>query len=139
MRLSEFKNKLRELDKIKIDGVPDHFHITEIGIVKKEFIDCGGTNRSESSVTFQLWVANDKDHRLTTEKLLGIIGKAEKEFLIKNLDVEVEYQKDTIGKYGLTYKEDRFFLTNKQTDCLAKDKCGIEVVQDDCCSGQGCC
>jgi hypothetical protein len=37
----------------------------------------------------------------------------------------VEYQGDTIGKYGLTFAGKNFQLTNKQTDCLAPDKCGI--------------
>jgi hypothetical protein len=32
---------------------------------------------------------------------------------------------DTIAKFGLAYGGKNFQLTNLQTDCLAKDKCGI--------------
>jgi len=42
-----------------------------------------------------------------------------------NLEVEVEYQSDTIGRYGLSIESNRFALTPTYTDCLAKDKCGI--------------
>jgi len=27
--------------------VPEHFHVTEVGVVTKHFIDCGGTVRNE--------------------------------------------------------------------------------------------
>jgi hypothetical protein len=42
-----------------------------------------------------------------------------------NLEVEVEYQGATIGKYHLEYTGGHFVLVNTHTDCLAKDKCGI--------------
>jgi len=41
------------------DFVPAHFHITEVGRVRKDFIDCGGTVRSATSCLFQVWVADD--------------------------------------------------------------------------------
>lgn len=25
------------------NSVPEHFHVTEVGIITKDFIDCGGT------------------------------------------------------------------------------------------------
>ena len=37
----------------------------------------------------------------------------------------MEYQGETIGKFGLDFDGTNFVLTNKQTDCLAKDNCGI--------------
>jgi hypothetical protein len=49
--------------------VPEHFHITEIGRIQRHFVDCGGTERMENRINFQLWVANDYDHRLSPEKL----------------------------------------------------------------------
>jgi hypothetical protein len=39
--------------------VPEHFHVTEVGVVTKDFIDCGGTVRHEKVANFQLWDAND--------------------------------------------------------------------------------
>ena len=45
--------------------VPDHFHVTEVGRVEKNFIDCGGTRRKAVSCLLQAWTANDVQHRLT--------------------------------------------------------------------------
>jgi hypothetical protein len=51
------------------DPIPADFHITEVGHVVKNFIDCGGTVRRMESCLLQTWVAgNDPDHRLSTAK-----------------------------------------------------------------------
>ena len=156
MKLSEIKNYLKELETIAFqlpDGslVPSHFHVTEVGKVTKDFIDCGGVVRNEEVVNFQLWEANDYDHRLHPEKLIHIIELSEKVLKIGDLDIEVEYQGTTIGKYGLGFNGTNFLLTTKQTDCLAKDNCGVpEGMQkvslsdlqkeDSCCDPKsGCC
>lgn len=130
MKLSEIKSKLPQLSELTFfmpDGsaVPAHFHITEIGEVSKRFIDCGGTLRDEKSINFQLWEDGDYDHRLGAKKLLDIIQLSEKVLGLEDLDVEVEYQGDTIGKYGLEFNGEAFVLTRTMTDCLAKEKCGI--------------
>jgi hypothetical protein len=96
-----------------------------VGKITKHFIDCGGTIRNEEVVNFQLWNANDYNHRLHPEKLLNIIELSENALHIGDLEVEVEYQGDTIGKFGLDFDGKNFLLTTKQTDCLAKDNCGI--------------
>src|SRR3954468_4336419 len=108
MRLSELKNKLSELDAVNFiqpagQPVPAHFHVTEVGLTTKYFIDCGGTVREEKYVNFQLWEANDKEHRLTPDKLSGIIDLSEKTLSLGDFEVEVEYQTNTIGRYGLTF------------------------------------
>ena len=133
-------------------SVPAHFHITEAGMITKHFIDCGGTLRTESTVNFQIWTSVDVDHRLSAEKLLKIIELAEKQFPIENLDIEVEYQQDTIGKYGLELGEQGLQLTSTHTNCLAQDQCGIPEAkkklslssiqnsETSCCTpGGGCC
>ena len=155
MKLSEIKDKLNKLEKIAFqlpngELVPNHFHVTEIGKITKHFIDCGGTVRKEEVVNFQLWNANDYDHRLHPEKLLDIIQLSERVLEIEDLEIEVEYQADTIGKFGLDFDGQNFLLTNKETDCLAKDKCGIlnekpkvklsELNNESSCTpGGGCC
>tara|TARA_R110000868_G_C10811847_1_gene757909 strand:+ start:193 stop:660 length:468 start_codon:yes stop_codon:yes gene_type:complete len=130
MKLSEVKAKLNSLDTIAFqlpngDLVPNHFHVTEVGKISKHFIDCGGTVRKEEVANFQLWNANDYDHRLHPEKLVHIIELSEKVLELDDLEIEVEYQGDTIGKFGLDFNGTNFLLTTKQTDCLAKDNCGI--------------
>jgi hypothetical protein len=154
MKLSAFKAFLQQapgVNFVKPDGVfvPRHFHITEVGLSTKHFIDCGGTVRTESAICFQLWVAQDFDHRLSPQKLLGIVRKAEPLFEGQDLEIEVEYQSDTIGRYGIELRGEVFELTAKQTNCLAQDKCGIpasalpvlETVKEKaCCTpGSGCC
>ena len=130
MNISKFKNILLNLKEISFqlengEIIPQHFHITEIGINSKEYIDCGGTIRFEKVINFQLWHANDFDHKLETKKVLEIISLAEKALFIEDLDIEVEYQSSTIGKYNLGFNGISFVLESKTTACLAEDKCGI--------------
>lgn len=155
MKLSEVKELLNDLDTLSFqleDGtkVPAHFHITEVGSVKRHFIDCGGTVRKDEAVNFQLWSSYDYYHRLKASKLLSIIQLAEEKLDLKDAEVEVEYQASTIGTYRLAFDGRSFILKNMQTDCLAKEKCGVPVdkvkasianlADDSCCTpGGGCC
>jgi hypothetical protein len=128
MLLSRFKKILLTLDHIEFQlengtFVPPHFHITEMGVITKNFIDCGGTLRNEKVVNFQLWDAGDVAHRLEPAKLLKIIQLCEQQLDVENTGIEVEYQSGTIGKYALAYNGSHFLLKNKQTACLAKGSC----------------
>lgn len=130
MKLSEIKTILQNLSTVNFklpDGtfVPAHFHVTEVGLVTKNFIDCGGTVRNETVVNFQLWNANDLEHRLKPQKLMNIIELSEKVLGIQDYEIEVEYQNTTIGKYDLDFNGSDFVLINKQTACLAEDQCGV--------------
>ncbi|WP_312992015.1 DUF6428 family protein [Chryseobacterium flavum] len=130
MKLSEIKEILPVLENVEFqleDGtfVPEHFHVTEVGTVTKHFIDCGGTIRNEKVVNFQLWNANDFEHRLKPGKLLNIIKLSEEKLGIEDGEIEVEYQNTTIGKYDLEFNGKVFILKNKTTACLAQDACGI--------------
>lgn len=155
MKLSDIKKLLRTIDDVCFEFengsfVPDHFHVTEVGIVTKHFIDCGGTIRFEKVVNFQLWNATDFDHRLKPTKLLNIITLSEEKLGIEDFEIEVEYQSDTIGKYNLDFNGKNFVLISKQTACLASDHCGIpqeklkvnstdNYQKKSCQPGGGCC
>ena len=155
MKISQIKQTLTNLEDVKIrlqNGtlVPDHFHVTEVGVVSKHFIDCGGTERMEKVANFQLWDANDFDHRLKPQKLINIIILSENRLGMEDLEIEVEYQSNTIGKYDLEFDGEYFLLVPKTTNCLALDKCGVSpaklvsntenVSQGSSCSpGGGCC
>ncbi len=156
MKLSEVKNELSTLENVAFvlpNGtyVPEHFHVTEVGLITKKFIDCGGKLRNETVVNFQLWDANDFDHRLKPKKLLDIITLSEKVLGIQDFEVEVEYQAETIGKYDMGFNGTAFTLLNKQTACLAQDQCGIpdnkqkvklseiQSQTTNCSPGGGCC
>lgn len=130
MKLSEIKKQLSTLENVAFvlpNGtyVPEHFHVTEVGLIIKNFIDCGGKLRKETVVNFQLWDANDFEHRLKPQKLLNIIALSEKTLGIEDSEVEVEFQGETIGKYDIGFNGKEFMLLNKQTACLAQDQCGI--------------
>ena len=155
MKLSEIKQTLQTVDSVIFELqngtlVPEHFHVTEVGVVTKHFIDCGGTVRNEKVANFQLWNANDFDHRLKPKKLLNIIGLSEKVLGMQDLEIEVEYQSETIGKYDLEFNGKNFVLLAKHTNCLAIDSCGIpaekmkfnlfDLTPNTTCSpGGGCC
>ena len=130
MTLSQFKeqlSKVSELNFVQVNGhqVPKHFHITEAGLTTKSFIDCGGTVRTEKTANLQIWVANDTEHRLSPNKLKDIIEISERLFAEQDLELEVEYQTETIGRYGLDFNGSDFVFRAKETNCLAKDHCGI--------------
>ncbi len=135
MKISEMKQALTGLTTVSFrlpEGtlLPPHFHVTEVGLVTKHFVDCGGTERRETTANFQLWEAGDYDHRLAPQKFLGILKMAEKTLgLTDDLAIEVEYQQATIGKFGLAFDGTEFALMPKQTACLAQDACGIPAGQ----------
>jgi hypothetical protein len=155
MKLSDVKKLIAEATEVNFQlengtPVPGHFHVTEVGVITKHFIDCGGVIRNEKVANFQLWDANDFDHRLKPAKLLNIIKLSEEKLGIEDLEIEVEYQAETIGKYDLEFNGNNFVLMNKQTACLASDSCGIPQEklkinlpaisnQEACKPGGGCC
>ncbi|MFM8729309.1 MAG: DUF6428 family protein, partial [Planctomycetaceae bacterium] len=81
--------------------VPAHFHVTEVALVRKDFIDCGGTRRSTASCTLQIWVADDVDHRLNAAKLLKILALAQPVLETDELSVELEYETSVTAVYPL--------------------------------------
>ena len=130
MLLSAFKQTLRELDTLKFQlpngqFVPANFHITEVGNVTRNYMDCGGLLREENKLNLQLWVASDTDHRLKPNSVLNILQLAEKQLGYSNLELEVEYQRSTVGRYKLAFDGAVFQLINTQTACLAPDQCSI--------------
>ncbi|MFV0178052.1 DUF6428 family protein [Empedobacter falsenii] len=154
MTLEQIKEILPTLENVEFQlengtFVPEHFHVTEVGQITKNFIDCGGTIRNEKVVNFQLWNADDYEHRLKPGKLLNIIKLSEEKLGIENAEIEVEYQAETIGKFDLDFNGKSFVLKNKTTACLAEDACGIpsqkqkvnlSELNNTCCTpNSGCC
>lgn len=122
--------------------VPAHFHLTEVGRVQKDFIDCGGATRSTAACVLQVWVADDTDHRLDAGKMEKIIRMAAPILRSTDLPVEVEYDAGLLSQYPLAAVEQTpagllFHLGTKHTACLAMDKCGT-ARPDACCGTTGC-
>lgn len=153
MKLSEFKMHLLASPNAVMrfllpdgDAIPLHAHVTEIGRVDKNFIDCGGTTRSWSNCTLQVWVAgNDEEHRFAPGKLARVIDMATPLFRGEDLDVEVEYEDccTELSQYPvIEVQKDQetltFRLASKHTDCLAKEACGLTPANgatEGCCGG----
>lgn len=138
--LDQFKNVLSENPESGLqlllptgETIPSHFHITEVGYVTKDFIDCGGTRRTTSSCVLQSLIAHDVDHRLKAGKLAGILQLSEKVVPDPSVPVEIEYDMGTVATYAFGSaipSRDRkvivISLEAKNTACLAPDKCGLE-------------
>ena len=162
MNITELKSGLKAHAELKVaialpDGgrVPAHFHVTEVGHVTKKFVDCGGTFRASETCVLQTHFGSPKDdgHRLTAGKLAHILDLAKKILPSGDLPVEVEYEDGVISQFplaGITVEGGNLVLQLglKHTDCLAKDRCGLEegkgdaVVGEPCCAGAasgGCC
>jgi len=113
------------------DQIPAHFHLTEVGHVVKNFIDCGGTIRKPESALLQLWVNDgDSNHRLTAGKMAKILGLGQRVLPHYNLNVEIEYDDYAISQFPITgfaasgdYLD--FTTATKHTDCLARQKCDV--------------
>lgn len=130
-------------------AVPAHFHVTEVGRMQKDFIDCGGTTRRSESCVLQVWVAHDIEHRLETTKLARIIYKGLDLFETTAIPLEVEYDNGVISQYPVQDVEVQpsgiiLRLGTKHTACLAPDRCGIDLTAmeqnptSSCCA-PGCC
>jgi hypothetical protein len=121
------------------DGEPieTHFHVTEVGRVQRDFVDCGGTVRRVVTCLLQTWVGEDTDHRVTAGKLLKAFAHAAPILGDDDLSVEVEYETCNVVQLVLAevrQEPDRFVLQlgQKHTDCLARGLCAPA-------SGQRCC
>lgn len=126
--------------------VPAWFHVTEVGRVQKDFIDCGGTTRSTTACVVQVWVANDTQHRLDAGKLAHILRLAGPLMQSADLPVEVEYEQGVVSQYPVETVEATALgvvvrLGAKHTACLAADRCGVTpaAAETGCCTAPGCC
>lgn len=125
-------------------AVPDHFHVTEVARVQKDFVDCGGTLRSEVACVMQVWVADDVEHRLNAAKLVRIFESAAGILKSDDLPVQVEYETETISRYlvpAVKVEASKVIvqLAALHTDCLAPDRCGLSVLPVVGCETTGCC
>ena len=146
------------LIRVELDNatsIAPHFHVTEVGKVTKQFVDCGGTPRTEERCILQTLVASDTEHRLDSTKLAGILSMVDGLDLSGDALVEVEHQErsvstDQVSAVELVDGALVIRLTPKQTACLAEDACGIPqepapeacllpIAGQDPCSGSGCC
>lgn len=149
MNISEFTRHLRgnprsHLRFLLPDGglIPAHSHITEVGRVEKQFMDCGGTVRQVNTCLLQTWIADDTGHRLAPAKLADILDRAKDVLKGDDLPVEIEFEDFVISQFPVAHVEAAegtltFALVSKHTDCLAKELCLPK--ENTCKPGGNCC
>jgi hypothetical protein len=108
--------------------MPPHAHVTEVALIQKNFIDCGGTFRTDSLCRLQTWFAEDTDHRLTAGKLLAILDKSATFLKSEELEVDVEHEAPFVSLFPIAQVEVEgealaVRLGVKHTACLAEDRC----------------
>ncbi len=141
--LSGHEDKSLSLELPDGQKVPAHYHVTEVGYVRKEFIDCGGKVRVEGKCTLQIWVADDIDHRVSVGKFLQILEHGAPVIPTWELPVALEYEHPVISHFPVlevVNLADSVTLKTEtiHTDCLAKDVCGVDP-QGGCDPNSGCC
>ena len=158
MKLDELKALLRSqpnaLPRFVLsngDQMPAHFHITEVGHITKQFIDCGGKlHDRKDTCLLQTYVADDVDHRLNAGTFAKILDLGAQVLPHDDIDVEVEYEDCAVTQAPITSAQFvgehiELQLGERHTDCLAKEKCGIDNeacgagAKADAAKGVGCC
>ena len=138
MKLRELKSLLRAHPALHPrftlpsgEQIPAHFHLTEVGHVAKNFVDCGGTFRDREACVLQTYVADDLDHRLKAKRFADILDLGRSILPGDDLEVEVEWDCCVISQYPIASgravgERLEFQLAARHTDCLAKQKCDCE-------------
>jgi hypothetical protein len=109
------------------DSIPPHAHVTEVGHVVKNFIDCGGVTGKSETVVLQTHVGQDTDHRLKTDRFAKILQLGERLLPHDQLEVEVEYDCCVVAQYPITEARPagehlELILGKRQTQCLAQER-----------------
>jgi hypothetical protein len=122
------------------DHISAHAHVTEVGHVAKNFIDCGGVTGRNETVLLQTHVGQDVEHRLRSDRFAKILALGERVLPHDQLDVEVEYDCCVVAQYPIEEVKPAgehldVILGRRRTQCLAQErqKAAGEIV-DACCS-----
>lgn len=109
------------------DFIPAHAHVTEVGHVAKNFIDCGGVTGRSETVLLQTHVGRDTEHRLKSDRFAKILQLGERVLPHDQLEVEVEYDCCVVAQYPvLEVKAETehldVVLGKRHTECLAQER-----------------
>jgi Family of unknown function (DUF6428) len=126
------------------DRIPAHAHVTEVGHVVKNFIDCGGVSGNAEIVVLQTHVGEDTEHRLKSDRLLRILQLGNRVLPHDQLDVEIEYDCCVVAQYPVAEvrpsgKQLDLILEQKRTQCLARERAKNKPAADCCATATSCC
>jgi len=109
------------------ERIPAHAHVTEVGHVAKNFIDCGGVTGKSETVLLQTHVGRDTDHRLKSARLAKILELGRRILPHDQLEVEVEYDCCVVAQYPILEVKPvgehlDVILGRRRTQCLAQER-----------------
>lgn len=134
-----------------------NYHITEVKHLTIDSVDCGSQTDTWKETIIQLWESPKeigKTEYMSVYKALAILKKVGKmKPYVLDAEIKIEYSNATfhtaqlfINDFEIKAKQLIFKLGVEQTDCKAKEVCGIsEVLQpvgsnaEPCCSPDGNC
>ncbi|NNE75880.1 MAG: hypothetical protein HKN31_02275 [Pricia sp.] len=131
------------------------YHITEVKNITIDSVDCGADTNFWKETIIQLWEnAADKNavDYMSTGKALDILNKVDSiKPMDRSTEIKFEYGNQKfhtsqlfVNDFELQRDSLFFKLGVTQTDCKAKENCGVPadavLVEEACCSpGGGCC
>jgi len=126
------------------DFIPAHAHVTEVGYVAKNFIDCGGVVGKSETALLQTHVGRDTEHRLGSERFARILQLGERVLPHDQLEVEVEYDCCVVAQYPVTEVKPLgehldLILGKRRTQCLAQERRKAVETADACCGAAAAC
>jgi hypothetical protein len=126
------------------DYIPAHAHVTEVGHVIRNFIDCGGLTGKEEKVVLQTHVGNDIDHRLRSDRFAKILQLGDRVIPSADLDVDVEYDCCVVAQYPIAEATQdgehlNLILQRGRTQCRARERREGEKAAGCCASSAACC
>lgn len=109
------------------DQIPAHAHVTEVGHVVKNFIDCGGVTGKSETVLLQVHVGQDVEHRLRSDRFAKILQLGKRVLPHDQLEVEVEYDCCVVAQYPILEVRPAgehldVILGQRRTECLAQER-----------------
>jgi hypothetical protein len=123
--------------------IPAHVHVTEVGRVLRDFIDCGGVTGKEEKVVLQTHVGDDTEHRLRSDRFIKILQIGQRVLPNTDLEVDVEYDCCVVSQYpvGEARPEGEFLnliLERSRTQCRARER-RETASESGCTSAATCC
>ena len=126
------------------DYIPAHAHVTEVGYVVRNFIDCGGLTGMEEKVVLQTHVGSDADHRLRSDRFATILQLGSRMIPRGDLDVDVEYDCCVVAQYPIAEAAPdgehlNLILQRGRTQCRARELRESETATGCCATSATCC
>ena len=126
------------------DYIPAHAHVTEVGHVVRNFVDCGGLTGKEEKVVLQTHVGDDTDHRLRSDRFAKILRLGDRVIPSADLDVDVEYDCCVVAQYPIAEatldgENLNLILRRVRTQCRARQRSEGETAAGCCAASAACC